>query len=345
MLAAYLGGCTNIGPTTIPRDRFDYNSAISDSWKEQTLLNVVRLRYSDMPLFVEVASVVSGYSLESSVSLGLAEQDVAGSVNNLGAASGTGTYTDRPTITYAPITGSDFTASFMSPIPPDVILFLVQTGWPADTILNLTLDSINGLKSRKFSVYEGRAGDPGFYELVNIIREIQRAGAVGLQVREDDDDNRETLLIIHRSAIDPAREEITARLRDLLGLSLDDVEISVEYGYFPTQQGELAMITRSMLDVLFQLAFDVSVPRQHVDEGRTLLSLHVNDRHESPMSIHYSESAPADAFVSVKYGDYWYYIDDRDFDSKRIFTVVMLLMSLMESGDKTGLPLVTIPAS
>ena len=65
-----LNGCATIGPGTVPRDRFDYNTAIADSWKEQTLLNIVKLRYADMPLFVEVASVVSGYSLESAVNLG-----------------------------------------------------------------------------------------------------------------------------------------------------------------------------------------------------------------------------------------------------------------------------------
>jgi hypothetical protein len=66
----YLSGCTHLGPQTVPRDRFDYNTAIADSWKEQTLLNIVKLCYADMPLFVEVASVVSGYTLEGSVNLG-----------------------------------------------------------------------------------------------------------------------------------------------------------------------------------------------------------------------------------------------------------------------------------
>ena len=34
-------GGTTIGPDPVPRDRFDYNTAIADSWKEQTLLNIV----------------------------------------------------------------------------------------------------------------------------------------------------------------------------------------------------------------------------------------------------------------------------------------------------------------
>ena len=70
LLTFIMSGCSTIGPDTVKRDRFDYNSAISNSWKEQTLLNITKIRYADMPLFVDVASVVSGYSLERSVNLG-----------------------------------------------------------------------------------------------------------------------------------------------------------------------------------------------------------------------------------------------------------------------------------
>jgi len=62
VLAALVAACAGIGPGTVPHDRIDYGSAIGDSWKEQTLLNIVKLRYADMPIFLEVAQVIAGYS-------------------------------------------------------------------------------------------------------------------------------------------------------------------------------------------------------------------------------------------------------------------------------------------
>ncbi|HVK52998.1 MAG TPA: hypothetical protein VM469_14805, partial [Pseudoxanthomonas sp.] len=62
--AALMTSCASMGPQSIPRDRLGYSSAISESWKEQTLLNIVRLRYADAPMFLDVSSVVASYSAE-----------------------------------------------------------------------------------------------------------------------------------------------------------------------------------------------------------------------------------------------------------------------------------------
>ena len=63
-LALVLGlvGCRSLGPTTVPRDRFDYSAAVQQSTTEQMLLNIVRLRYLQTPDFLTVSSVIAGYT-------------------------------------------------------------------------------------------------------------------------------------------------------------------------------------------------------------------------------------------------------------------------------------------
>ena len=38
-----------MGPGTVTRDRFDYGESVGESWKTQMLLNLVKLRYGDIP--------------------------------------------------------------------------------------------------------------------------------------------------------------------------------------------------------------------------------------------------------------------------------------------------------
>jgi hypothetical protein len=50
------------------------------------------------------------------------------------------------------------------------------------------------------------------------------------------------------------------------------------------------------------------------------------------------------AFVAVPYAERWFWIDDRDFQSKRVFTFVMMLFSLAQSVRSGQPPVLTIPA-
>jgi len=48
--------------------------------------------------------------------------------------------------------------------------------------------------------------------------------------------------------------------------------------------------------------------------------------------------------VAVIFKNFWFWIDDRDFHSKKTFTFLMLLFSLTEKGSRQDLPLVTTPS-
>jgi len=344
----WLIGCSHLGPQTVPRDRFDYNTAIADSWKDQTLLNIVKLRYADMPLFVEVASVVSGYTLEGSVNVG-------GTVSSSTAVQGdflsmgtTGKYTDRPTITYAPITGAKFNESFMTPIPPKAILFLLQSGWPVDMVFPIVVDSINGLRSRISAGVSKRLGDPGFYRLIKLLRKTQNSGTMSMRVIKENNEKETTVLFFHRKNLNPEIADALREINELLGLDINRQETKVTYGLLPRNNQEIAMITRSTLQIMINLATQIDVPPEHVTDGRTVPTFAASEGADEKIGrliqVNTGPDKPENSFTTVKYDGHWFWIDKRDFRSKRTFAFLMIIFSLMETGGKEGLPLVTIPA-
>src|SRR5215475_3412359 len=173
-------GCHSIGPGSVPRDRSDYSDSISESWKRQTLLNIVKLRYLDPPIFVDVGQIVAGYQLQMAASVGgniSSERAIQGNSLTLGGAA---TYVDRPTITYVPLTGNKFIKGLMTPLPPDSVFFMIQSGWPADAVLFAALASLNGLKNQTATIQGVSPPDPDFMRALALIRKIQLSGAVAL---------------------------------------------------------------------------------------------------------------------------------------------------------------------
>jgi hypothetical protein len=338
-------GCAGIGPHTVARDRFDYVSAISESWKRQTLLNVIKTRYADAPVFMDVLSVINQYAVEGQLDLGFSWTDpIFGDTQSLG---GHGKYTDRPTITYSPLMGEKFTRSLMTPIPVSAIMFLVQAGYPADYVFRICVQTINGLQNRSGGTMMGRAADPRFHELLTLLRHIQVKGGMGMRVMFVGE--KQTVVMFFRPLTDRVLAGEIGRVRQLLGLSPNAREIRLAYGSFAANDAEIAILSRSMLQIMIEYASYIDVPEAEVSEGRVGATRRESTQIEKlfpPLiRVRVDTQKPDDAYVKVRYRDRWFWIEDRDFHSKRIFYFLMLLFSLTERGGNQGAPIVTVPTN
>jgi hypothetical protein len=352
LLALTFPGCTSIGPGTVARDRLSYTGAVAESWKTQMLLNIVKLRYGDTPVFLDVGQIVSGYTVESTLSAAATANIYTWSVPHpnfpdasagLGAA---GRFQDRPTVTYAPLAGERFARSMMTPLRPVSVLSLIQGGYPVDLVLRLVVNAINGIENRFGGDARARPADPEFYPLLRALRRVQLSGTMGMRVHRQVD--QEATLLTFKTRRDPKVEEDVAEVRTLLGLDLQASEFSVVYGSSATHNKEIAILTRSILEILVELSSFVAVPAPHVAEGR--VGPGVEDMPGEPARpLIRIRSAPErpdleDAFVAVPYRGHWFLIDDRDIPSKRLFTFIMFIFTLVETPTKEAPPVVTIPA-
>jgi len=350
LLSLVVAGCASIGPPVIQRDRGDYLSTVADSWKEQTLLNVVRMRYGDAPSFLDVSSVVSAYTIQAQLSAGGVINSNLTSVapwNTLTMGGGLA-YQDRPTISYTPLAGDKFAKSFLRPIPPAGIFQLVQAGYPADFILQITVRSLNGIKNQGSSGGQAQPADPEFYPLLDAIRRLQLAQATSMRLEKRGPDEIGHLVLA--SSRSPQVNQDLKFISDTLRIRPGkDGELTITFGAVPRNDKELAVLSRSMAEIFIELAVGIEVPAEHIAAGRTVPSVRLAGA-ESPrdrplVRISSGPAAPPNAYAAVRYRNTSYWIDDGDIMSKRIFTVMMLFFSLAETGVTPQTPTLTIPVN
>ncbi len=174
-------GCSYImPPQKIPLDRRNYIDAVSTSWKEQLLTNLVKLRYGDTLTFLEMTSVNTSYALEANFSANYTTPwhflyGTTGARNTFVGGGGL-TYSDKPTISYAPIRGEALSKTLIMPIDPSKILKGLQTGWRADYVFPCCVKNINDLQNRQ---------DADFFILVQLFRDLRQNGVIRITIDEE----------------------------------------------------------------------------------------------------------------------------------------------------------------
>lgn len=340
VLIALAGGCASYGPTTMPNDRLAYTLAVARSLEEQLLLNIVRSRYGEAPTFVDVSQIVAGYEFtrEGSIS---AEAHINNSADSF-IAPGVGiSLTEKPTVTYAPLNGESFARTLIAPVPPHLVLLLMQSGWSADAVLNMTVRSINGYRNRLPRMGTSAPADPEFAHIIQLIRQLQDAGAVDFSVHEEKDRKRAIFLTLRVSGDVEAQVKVS-ELRKLLGIDQSVGEVPISVGLLVPTDGGITIYTFSLFQMLVAQGKHVEVPEGAAGFAAPDVS-NIAGGHPT-LSIRSGKERPKAAAAAVPYGGYWYWVEREDRESKVTLMALTMLYRLLESGTPGNLPVLTIPA-
>jgi hypothetical protein len=306
-LALSATGCYRaIGPQSVARDRHLYAASLSDSWKEQTLLNIVKMRYLDPPVFVDVGNIVASYSLVQGISA--TGNIVPNNQTPDATVGGFGTYSNTPTITYTPLTGSKFIRGLATPFPPEAVFSSIEAGMPADVILFASVASINGLRNQEATLQGITPADPDFHRMRALARQIQLSGAVRIEVKKEAGEELVSFMTFRSEKVPPEIQADIVELRRLLKLNPSTTEYKVRFGAVPSNDTEIAVITRSILGVMQTMAAEVGVPSEDLARGWAFPGFEHSKAVPGVVRlirIHSGKSMPPDAFVSVKYENSW----------------------------------------
>lgn len=324
--------------------RGQYNQVVQRTDGEQLLLNLVRLRYRDPPLFLEVTSISSSLSLEIGAS-------VSGTVGDSKSVvpGGNVAYIERPTITYAPLHGARFGQQFLTPIDNQLLLLLYHSGWAIDRIFKVFVQRLGPLPNAPRASGPTPSQAPlyrDFFAACQILRDLWHVGKLDLKAAQRGEQQMMMLQIDPTLAADPQ----VVRLAHLLGLSQPMTTILLSANVRPNEPDVVQVTSRSLLAGMFYASQGVEPPEEHVRKGRVTLTL---DDDGAPfdwtlvtgeiLRVHSQFRRPTDAYVAVSYRGRWWFIRDSDLDSKSTFSFLSQVLEMLSSDVRGAMPVLTLP--
>jgi len=248
------------GPRALRASRSRYNQAIQETADQQLLLNLVRLRYRDVPFFLEVGSVSAQFEFDESAGAG------ASIVENVGVdpinpttfdLSANLRQVEKPTITFTPLQGEDFVERVLTPVSLDTIVLLARSGWSIDRVLRLTAQRINGVENARSASGPTPDRAPSFREFAEVSRSLRALQA--------------------RGWAELAYESLPSTLAAPLpaaAVEAADIVAAAEAGYSfrPADQGENLVLTGTTRSVVLSLA-SPAVRSSEMDEIVRALNL------------------------------------------------------------------------
>ena len=100
--------------------------------------------------------------------------------------------------------------------------------------------------------------------------------------------------------------------------------------------------TRSIMQTLVLMCELIHVPHDEKNAVRKV-SENASSKLFKNFNIYSNDECPQNAFVAIKYCGHWFFIDSQDIYSKLIFSSILGVLSMAETGTTTGVPILTLP--
>src|SRR5262245_13482950 len=136
--------CGCVGPKAVRYTRLRYNEVIRDTNDEQLLTNLVRLRYADSPVFIDLPSITSQFEFSGRGSYTGGVGNAFPGQSELGF--GELALRDTPTLSYSPREGKEIAQALLTPLSTR-LFNVVRTGASLEQLLLMTVNDINDISN------------------------------------------------------------------------------------------------------------------------------------------------------------------------------------------------------
>jgi len=353
-----LCGCAGgfgLGPARLSPTRMDYNRAIQQSNNEELLLNLVRMKYFEQPLFLQVGSVASSfsYNISGGMSATLPDhRDVANGAYNIFTPNVSGQYSDSPTVTYTAYQGQTYAQQFLADVDFDRFVTLYKAGWDIEYLMPILFARFGAIDH----IYDARTGfqpkqHTRFMQLTKILADMDDRGDLDiLKVGLNDNSTATVMRMDFRNAAEAGT--VQQLLGNDLGIKMNAAgQYHTTFKLVPANMlrhihnddaglPSVPLRLRNCLRAIDYIAKGIQVPPDLVAKHGVY---DLRSQFTGLMDIRVSGEEPSNAYLAVKHNKHWYYILADDNRSKEVFQLLMNIFSLQSADPPRNAPVLTLP--
>jgi hypothetical protein len=345
-----LSGCVSYrGAENISPSGYAYNQAIAQSKSEQLLLNLVRLKYRDAVVFMDIDGITTQHQYAASFSAETLLPFRRASNGSTLLTPGLGV-SETPTIVFKPLDSSQFAQDLLAPITPETIVLLANSGWSIERLFTCCVERLGSLSnapSASGPTPETLPDNSEFRAVGKRLRALQTREKVRVELIPDPETQIASTFLL----VDARETAECMDLRKLLGVDTCDMRFRLVAKGGVLSDGDYFAQTRTVLGALYTLSHGVDIPPQHVSAALTTQSRTVSegttnwhDFLSQQFHVRVGKVEPQAAAVKVGYRDHWYWIADDDLESKTTFNLMLFLLALQSAASDGASPLLTINA-